>query len=307
VALRQGKERETLPVNKLPPEINTLLEAVLLGDFANGSQEWHDLRDEPGAVGGSDIAPIAGLSQWESAITKWAKKTKQIPDEVTPNMSMRLGTKLEAPILDIFTEEHPELTVYETGTWANKENPWARSNPDGLYQTDSGEWGIVEVKFSRDYWTAPPQAYRAQVLWYMKVFGIRQAKLVALAGSSYQEYDIEWDEFEAQILWDAAIRFREACLEMKMPYWDGSNSTLETIRALSPGIVDTEVDLDDLGMHYINSVDELEKATTKMTELKARVIQAMDGAKRGLVFGEHLLSLRSRAGGAPYLHHEKGK
>jgi putative phage-type endonuclease len=307
VALRQGKERETLPVNKLAPEINTLLDAVLLGDFANGSQEWHDLRDEPGAVGGSDIAPIAGLSQWESAITKWAKKTKQIPDEVTPNMSMRLGTKLEAPILEIFTEEHPELTVYETGTWANKENPWARSNPDGLYQTEDGSWGIVEVKFSRDYWSAVPQAYRAQVLWYMKVFGIRQAKLVALAGSSYQEYDIEWDEFEAQILWDAAIRFREACLEMKMPYWDGSNSTLETIRALSPGISDTEVDLDDLGMHYINSVFELEKATTKMTELKARVIKSMDGAKRGLVFGEHLLSLRSRAGGAPYLHHEKGK
>jgi putative phage-type endonuclease len=307
VALRQGKERETLPVNKLPAETDTLLEAVLLGDFANGSQEWHELRDEPGAVGGSDIAPIAGLSQWESAITKWAKKTKQIPDEVTPNMSMRLGTILEAPILEIFTQEHPELTVYETGTWANKENPWARSNPDGLYQTESGEWGIVEVKFSRDYWTAPPQAYRAQVLWYMKVFGIRQAKLVALAGSSYQEYDIEWDEFEAQILWDAAVRFREACLEMKMPYWDGSNSTLETIRALSPGISDSEVDLDDLGMHYINAVDELDKATSKTTELKARVIQAMDGAKRGLIFGEHLLSLRSRAGGAPYLHHEKSR
>ena len=307
MALRQGKERETLPVNKLPAETNELLDAVLLGDFANGSQEWHDLRDEPGAIGGSDIAPIAGLSQWESAITKWAKKTKQIPDELTPNMSMRLGTKLEAPILEIFTEEHPELTVYETGTWANKENPWARSNPDGLYQTEDGSWGIVEVKFSRDYWTGVPQAYRAQVLWYMKVFGIRQAKLVALAGSSYQEYDIEWDEFEAQILWDAAIRFREAVLEMKMPYWDGSNSTLETIRALSPGITDTEVDLDELGMHYINSVTELDKATAKMTELKARVIQAMDGAKRGLIFGEHWLSLRSRAGGAPFLHQEKGK
>ena len=299
------REGNTLPVTKLP--FDELLDAVLLGDFANGSQEWHDLRDEPGAIGGSDIAPIAGLSQWESAITKWAKKTKQIPDEITPNMSMRLGTKLEAPILEIFTEEHPELTVWETGTWANKEHPWARSNPDGIYQTEDGHLGIVEVKFSRDYWTGVPQAYRAQVLWYMKVFGIRQAKLVALAGSSYQEYDIEWDEFEAQILWDAALRFREAVLEMKMPYWDGSNSTLETIRALSPGITDTEVDLDDLGMHYINSVTEYEKATAKMTELKARVIQAMDGAKRGLIFGEHFLSLRSRAGGAPFLHLEKGK
>jgi putative phage-type endonuclease len=305
--LRQGKERETLPVNKLPAETNELFDAVLLGDFANGSQEWHDLRNRPGAVGGSDIAAITGLSTWESAITKWAKKTGQIPDEVTPNMSMKLGTILEAPILNLFANEHPELEIYETGTWANKENPWARSNPDGLYKDADGNWGIIEVKFSRDYWSGVPQAYRAQVLWYMRIFGIKQAKLVALAGSSYMEFDIEWDEFEAQTLWDAALRFRQACLDMKMPYWDGSNSTLETIRALSPGIVDTEVDLDDLGMHYINAVDELEKATTKVTELKARVIQAMDGAKRGLIFGEHLLSLRSRAGGAPYLHTEKGK
>jgi putative phage-type endonuclease len=307
VALRQGKERETLPVNKLPAETNELFDAVLLGDFANGSQEWHDLRNEPGAVGGSDIAAITGLSAWESAITKWAKKTGQIPDEVTPNMSMKLGTKLEAPILDLFADEHPELEIYETGTWANKENPWARSNPDGLYKTADGEWGIIEVKFSRDYWSGVPQAYRAQVLWYMRVFGIKQAKLVALAGSSYMEFDIEWDEFEAETLWDAAVRFRQACLDMKMPYWDGSNSTLETVRALSPGISDSEVDLDDLGMHYINSVTDFEKANAKMTELKARVIQAMDGAKRGLIYGEHLLSLRSRAGGAPYLHHEKGK
>jgi putative phage-type endonuclease len=294
-----------LPVNKLP--FDELLDAVLLGDFANGSQEWHDLRNEPGVIGGSDIGAIAGLSTWESAITKWAKKTGQIPDEVIPNMSMKLGTILESPILNLFADEHPELTIWETGTWANKEHPWARSNPDGIYQTEDGQLGIVEVKFSRDYWSGVPQAYRAQVLWYMRVFGIKQAKLVALAGSSYMEFDIEWDEFEAQTLWDAAVRFRQACLDMKMPYWDGSNSTLETIRALSPGIVDTEVDLDDLGMHYLNSVDELEKATVKTTELKARVIQAMDGAKRGLVFGEHLLSLRSRAGGAPYLHHEKGK
>jgi putative phage-type endonuclease len=305
--LRQGKERETLPVNKLPAETNELFNAVLLGDFANGSQEWHDLRNEPGAVGGSDIAAITGLSAWESAITKWAKKTGQIPDEVAPNMSMKLGTKLEAPILDLFADEHPELEIYETGTWANKENPWARSNPDGLYKTADGEWGIVEVKFSRDYWSGVPQAYRAQVLWYMRVFGIKQAKLVALAGSSYMEFDIEWDEFEAETLWDSAVRFRQACLDMKMPYWDGSNSTLETVRALSPGISDSEVDLDDLGMHYINSVTDFEKANAKMTELKARVIQAMDGAKRGLIYGEHLLSLRSRAGGAPYLHHERAK
>jgi putative phage-type endonuclease len=301
------KERETLPVSKLPTEINELHDAVLLGDFANGSPEWHSLRNEPGAVGGSDIAAIAGLSTWESAITKWAKKTGQIPDEVEPNMSMKLGTKLEAPILELFADEHPELEIYETGTWANKMYDWARANLDGLYKDADGNWGIIEVKFSRDYWSGVPQSYRAQVLWYMKVFGIRRAKLVALAGSSYMEFDIEWDEFEANTLWESALRFRQACLDLKMPDWDGSNSTLETIRAMSPNIEDGEADLDELGVHYFNAVNDAEKANKLMTDLKARVIKAMEGKKRGIIYGEHLLSLRSRAGGAPYLHHEKGK
>jgi len=296
-----------LPVLKLPTEINELHDAVLLGDFTNGSPEWHSLRNEPGAVGGSDIAAIAGLSTWESAITKWAKKTGQIPDEVEPNMSMKLGTKLESPILELFADEHPELEIYETGTWANKTYNWARANLDGLYKDANGNWGIIEVKFSRDYWSGVPQSYRAQVLWYMRVFGIRRAKLVALAGSSYIEFDIEWDEFEANTLWESALRFRQACLDLKMPDWDGSNSTLETIRALSPNIEDGEADLDELGVHYFNSVTDAEKANKLMTDLKARVMKAMEGKKRGIIYGEHLLSLRSRAGGAPYLHHEKGK
>ena len=296
-----------MPVSKLPSESNQILDAVLLGDFANGSPEWHELRNEPGVIGGSDIAACAGLSSWTSPITLWAKKTGQIPDEVTPNMSMKLGTILEEPILQLFADEHPELTMLTTGTWANKTYPWMRANPDGLYLDADGNWGIVEVKFSRDYWTQVPQSYRAQVLWYMKVFGIRQAKLVALAGSSYQEYEIEWDQFEADTLFEAAIRFRQACLDLKMPDWDGSNSTLETVRALNPNIEDGEVDLDELGVHYFNAVTDAEAANTKMTELKSRVIKAMEGKKRGLVYGDHLISLRSRAGGMPYLHHEKGK
>ena len=306
MASHQEKERENnLAINSLDHKTAELLDAKLLGDFPNGSPEWHELRNEPGVVGGSDIGAIAGLSQWESAYTKWAKKTKQIPDSIEPNMSMRLGTKLEAPILEIFAEEHPELEIYTTGTWANKDAEWARANPDGLYKTADGSWGIIEVKFSRDYWSGVPQSYRAQVLWYMRIFGIRQAKLVALAGSTYQEFDIEWDEFEADSLFASAIRFRNHVMETKAPNWDGSKSTLDTVRQLNPSIDDGEIDLDDLGMHYFNTLDEFQQIDSKLTELKSRVISAMEGKKRGLIYGEHRLSLRSRGAGLPYLHHEK--
>jgi putative phage-type endonuclease len=301
---REGKH---LALSKLPSVINEIQDAVLLGDFENGSPEWHDLRNEPGVIGGSDIAAVAGLSQWESPYTKWAKKTKQIPDSIEPSMSMRLGTKLETPILEIFSEEHPELELYTTGTWANKEEPWMRANPDALYADETGEFGILEIKFSRDYWTSVPQSYRAQVLWYMRVFGLKKAKLVALAGSTYQEFEIEWDQFEADTLFGAAIRFRNHVTQVRAPEWDGSNSTLETVKRLNPNIADGEIDLDDLGMHYFNKLDEFERVEKELTELKSRVLSAMNGNKRGLIYGEHRISLRARGAGLPYLHHEKGK
>jgi putative phage-type endonuclease len=200
-------------------ELKELGDAVFLGDFESGSPEWHELRNEDAAVGGSDIGAIAGLSPFESQITKWAKKTKQIPDNFEPSMAMRLGTKLEAPILEIFAEEHPDYEIFTTGTWAHKEFNWQRANPDALYRKPDGTWGIIEVKFSRDYWSEVPQHYRAQVLWYMNVFAIQEAVLVALAGSSYQEFEVEWDTFEATSLIAAAYRFRESVLNNKMPDW----------------------------------------------------------------------------------------
>ena len=287
--------------------IRKLGDAVFLGNYESGSEEWHKLRNDDAAIGGSDIGAIAGLSPWESAITKWAKKTKQIPDDLEPNMSMRLGNKLERPILEIFAEEHPDYEIFTTGTWAHKEFSWQRANPDAVYRKPDGSWGIIEVKFSRDYWSEVPQHYRAQVLWYMNVFAIQEAVLVALAGSSYQEFDVEWDTFEASSLIAAAYRFRESVLKNEMPDWDGSNSTFETIRAMNPKIEDGEEHLDELGVHYFNALSEFEQTDKRLTELKSRVLKAMAGKKRGIIYGEHAISLRARGMGNPYLHNEKGK
>jgi putative phage-type endonuclease len=286
-------------------ELKELGDAVFLGNFESGSEDWHNLRNEDAAIGGSDIGAIAGLSPWESAITKWAKKTGQISDDVEPNMSMRLGNKLETPILEIFAEEHPDYEIFTTGTWAHKEFSWQRANPDGLYRKPDGTWGIIEVKFSRDYWSEVPQHYRAQVLWYMNVFAIQEAVLVALAGSSYQEFEVEWDSFEATSLIAAAYRFRESVLKVEMPDWDGSNSTFETIRAMNPKIEDGEEHLDELGVNYFNALSDFEQTEKRLTELKSRVLKAMAGKKRGIVYGEHAISLRARGMGNPYIHNEK--
>jgi hypothetical protein len=122
--------------------------ATLLGHFENGSEDWHEARNEAGAIGGSDIGAIAGWNRWESAITKWAKKTGKIEDNLVPSHRMRMGTKFEDDLLEIFQEDHPELEVLITGTWAQNSEPLNRANPDAIAIDENGELVLIEVKFA---------------------------------------------------------------------------------------------------------------------------------------------------------------
>ncbi len=290
----------------------TLGNAYLLGDFENGSQAWHDLRNQPGVIGGSQVGAVAGMSPWESPLARYLKATGQIPDEVTPSMSMRLGTKLEAPILEIFAEEHPELEVFTVGTYANKDRPWMHANMDAVYRRkDTGEWGIVEIKFSRDYWNAVPMHYRAQLFHYFNVTGFREGYMVALAGSSYQEWPITFDQFEADYLLDKVEDFHDRVLTLRQPEFDGATSTYDAVRLLNPDIEDVEVELaQGLGIDLVNLACQIDELTTNLTELKSRTLDQMGTAKVGYieVQGEKMVVAKrqSRAGGAPFVTVMKG-
>ncbi len=277
--------------------------AVFIGKFDNQSAEWLEARNEPGAIGGSDIGTICGWNRWESAITRWAKKTGKIDDRIEPSHRMRIGTKLEDDLLDIFAEDHPEWAVLrDIGTWGAKANPLNRCNPDGLYIDENGELCLIEVKFAGDNMYEIPPSYRAQMIWYMGALKIRKGILIALAGSNYVELPIEFDAFEYDVLVQQADQFRRYLAEDKMPDWDGSQSTLETVRALNPDInPDDEVELGDLGMHLFNAYADLQERERFYKELQSRTLDALGQAKWGLVDDEKLVYRTSRAGGTPYL------
>ena len=66
------------------------------------NEEW--LRWRQKGLGGSDIAPILGISKWSSAIDIWLSKTNQKHDEVVENEAMTWGKILEPVIRDRFRE-----------------------------------------------------------------------------------------------------------------------------------------------------------------------------------------------------------
>lgn len=278
--------------------------ASFLGAHENGSPEWHELRK--GAVGGSQVGTILGVNPWESAVTAFYKATGAIDDHIEPSMSMRLGTKLEDDILEVFSEEHPELKVFTTGTYASKAVAWQHANPDGIYEKADGTLGVIEIKFSRDYWSDVPPSYRKQVLWYMHVLGLDEAYIVALAGSAYQEFTIMRDQFEIDAMVQAVERFYSYVQNNVQPDWDGSESTYDTMRKVYSDMLDEEEDLGDLGMHLALAHDELKSAESKFRELQSRTLEALGNKKHGQVEGIRVVSKQQTKTGVPFLK-MKGK
>lgn len=286
--------------------------ATCLGVFADDSAEWHSMRDEPGIITGSMIGTLLGLNQWESPLSLFYKRTGQIDSRIEPSMSMKLGKALEQPILEVFAAEHPDWTVYRTGTWESITEPWMRANPDAFYVDDKGELCLIEVKFSRNYFNDEiPPSYRAQMLWYMGCLGIKKGLLVALCDSAYKEIEVIFDQFEFDWMLAEAIRFRELLATNTPPNFDGSTSTYEAQRKVNPEIDGSEVEIAELlGIDLVNIATQIDELSVTLTELKSRTLDQMGKAKTAFieVDGEKFVVAKrqQRGVGAPYVTIEKG-
>ena len=280
--------------------------ATPLGDYVSGSPEWHELRNERGVISGSEIGTILGLSPWKSAFTLWAEKTGKIDADVQGSVAMRLGQLFEPAILQLYREQHPEQLIETVGTFAHKEQAWAHANPDGIGVDEDNKPFILEIKHSSQYWDAVPENYRAQVLWYMWVFDVKRAVFAVVNAGRYKEYEVLWDEFEFQAILQQVTRFRQLVLDNFEPDWDGSDSTFETVRSLSPDIQDTKEELGQLGVELFNANLKVKEAETHLTEMKSRVMSALNGAKYGTIDGKTVVTLSQRGAGKPFLTIKEG-
>ena len=278
--------------------------AEFVGDFDHGSPDWHEARK--GAVGGSQVGTILGLNPWESAITCFHKMRGEIPSDIAPSMSMKIGTVLETPILQLFEAEHPELQVFTTGTYRRKGLPRHQANVDGLF-VDADGVGIVEVKFSSDYWSEPPASYVAQVRWYMYVLGLDRAVIVALAGSSYREFWIDRDPFVESVMFSRVEEFLRCVDNDLRPDWDGSESTYQTMRQLNQDVVARDVELGAMGSALVAAQEAFSTCENLLNEMKSKVLDLMQDAKNGLVDGERICYRQNTKAGSPFLKIMKGK
>lgn len=280
--------------------------AEFVGDFESGTPEWHALRKE--GIGGSEVGTIVGLNPYESAYTLWHKKMGLIEErDMSDNIAVFIGNAMEKPILERYAAKHPELEIFETGTWRNEDRPFMHANPDAIFRNkQTNQWGIIEIKTGRNPWIELPPSYRAQVMWYMSVFGFEEARLIAIAGYEWNEYLIEYDEFEAAAYIQSAERFVRYMTIGTKPDWDGSESTYETVRRMNPDVEDREEEVGEVGVGLWHAQKRADEAQAELNKYKSAVLDHMGNAKYATTEiegqGKFTVAYRAtRQGGIPYL------
>jgi len=282
--------------------------AKLLGDFTPGSSDWHELRAD--GIGGSEIGTILGLNPWESPFYLHATKTGKIPPKQLDSFPVKLGQILEPVILDkIIPELHPDWELQTVGTYQHPTLPFLHANPDAIAMID-GEWVVVEIKTSRNYWSELPPHYEYQLKHYMNVLGIKRGVVFGLVAMDPVEHWVTLDDFEAQVIEQRATEFWNAVVNDIAPDWDGSESTYEAVREMHPDIDGTEIEID--GIHHL-AIAQLafDQAEAELRKQKSEVLAMMGKAQHAYTEFEgeryRVASRQARGGGKPFLIVHKGR
>ncbi len=274
-------------------------------------QQLHIRR---GGVTGSQIAVLAGLCPWGSAIELYREKVAA-PGEIEPKPlteDMSRGIWFEEPCIRWYihrtgrpvarteTIVHPDLPLViatPDGVSMDPGQPTERQSEGGRVQWRPGDT-IVEVKCpswrTAKAWGAEgsdqiPRYYYPQVIWEMAVTGLKHAHVVAYFGDQLRIYNVPWDQGIFERLYEVAETFwTQHVLPRVPPPPDATTAYAEYLAELFPASVDDMVKMepgDGALFDVIASVRQCEETIrvhSKRLEEAKNILKSRIGINRGL-------------------------
>jgi putative phage-type endonuclease len=285
-------------------KIESYNSARLFGKAEPGSAKWLQWRRE--SITGSDVSSIVGVNPYKSALTLFYEKTGQLPEREATTRMM-LGNYLEAGIAEMFQDLNPNLKVYrDLGTFAKVDSPVFKANPDGVIEDQLGNLSILEIKHTSQYWTEVPAHYQLQVMWYQYVLGLKNpATLVAVTGGDLKQFVVEYSESLMQGAIEAAGGFLGLLAMGVEPDYDGSASTYDTVRQLSPDLIDDVKEL-SCAVELLAAKQIFDAAESNLNKYKSQALAELQGVRVGTLEGIEIVRLAQRGAGKPYITFTKG-
>lgn len=189
-------------------------------------------EDRTTFIGGSDIAAIAGLSPYRSALDVYLEKTGQAP-AFEGNEATRWGSALEPLIAQRYAERMGREVYAPTSVAIHPAHPWYRAHFDRLVRSPRL---LLEIKTAgarqAHRWGTPgtdeiPEEYLAQVHWYLPLLPeVEAAEVpVLIGGQDFRIYRVERNPTLSAELLEIGHRFwTDNVLKRVPPEVDGSES-----------------------------------------------------------------------------------
>lgn len=241
-----------------------LSDAVPLVGWDEGDDEW--LRLRRAGIGASEIASVCAVpGAFSSPYALYWAKTLAWENDRT--FAMRVGQALEAPIAELFAEEHPEFRLVRPAArlFGSVEHRWMLASPDyvavvtcdvcrgtgravdmeGVNIGDgwcgtcagAGAWlEPVECKSDegKSWGDTPPLKHVMQVWQQMMVLGAPRGHLVRLSGKRLSAYIVEPDPAAWEQMIVAGDWFMACRRDSAPPDVDGTDATADALRRLFP-------------------------------------------------------------------------
>lgn len=154
--------------------------------------EMEQVVNRTSYLGGTDAAPILGLSRWKTPLQVWAQKTGLLPPEdISKKIPVKLGNKLEEIVCEMFCDETGKQVRRSKQTIFHPEYDFIGANIDRFV---NGEDAGLEVKTASAWkskeWEGQeiPQEYIFQCYHYMAVTGRQRWYIAVLIGNQ----DFKW-------------------------------------------------------------------------------------------------------------------
>ena len=248
------------------------------------------------AIGGSEIAAVAGLDPYATALDVWRSKVEGYEREQTP--AMRRGQLLEPVIASIYAEES-RVVLEESGTIRHPTRPVAVATPDRIALWPDGR-RVLEIKSANSRmtreWGEPgtdeiPRAYLCQVLWELACAGLERADLaVLIAGDDFRIYHLYRDvELEGLLLEKAEKFWRDHVDTKTPPPIDGSDSCDAWLaarhpRSITSSVIESTPEAEELMWTLRGARHAIEAAEVIESDAKNK-LKALVGDASGMIGG----------------------
>lgn len=256
-------------------------------------QEWVDLHNDPKVITASEVGTILDLNPYETPFDLWAKKTGKI-EPFKGNTATEVGHQLEPYIASKYAEENPEHQVVDPGDFAvitHPDHPWLKATLDRWIV----DFGPLELKHSqaadKSAWLHHdgPLQYQVQVLTQMACTQSEKAKLKALVGYDFYDYDFEFRDKLFKNIIPKLEAFIQMCVNDEAPDIDYNRaSTIDTLKAMHPDDNGETIEFpedfnaDILIENYWKAKSIEEKAKKEQDRIKAIFMEALGDNSYGL-------------------------